>query len=503
MRLGWLKNAFGLLDENHPDPARADFARRWNEAAKAQAPVNKDVTIKATAPKQTAEEVFQAESQARANAMWESDWAAYQAGKTAETSPILIHGSPVKGLHRVEPFVPEIRKGAQATAAIDTSALVYGLDPDYGLSVGNTVDDMTKTLLGYATPKAANGTVVHGASATGSIYIGRLNPESSWIEAEKRPPNLKVSHSKPGRPVLKTPEVPVRVSSEGFDVLEEISVEGKTQEQISEEINKALERVRNPINSTLPTGSAAVADANATLASSAKKPLIQPDMADIKPDQMYPGTNRPRKITIYEHMSVDELINERAKSYRELLNPDYANDNKATHRTHRSSINNIDNELSKRGENISMLPDAPAYDPNYVPGSGKRAPYLRSKEPVTLPPTPENMGAPSATKVQGTVAEAKAEEVVAKVTTSSESTSVKMGEAAAEKVTEPAAVKATAAAGVKSAREAAAKVTAKATTKATDAVGIGIGKVKNFGAKEGAIGAGVAAAAAILAFRNT
>lgn len=218
--------------------------------------------------------------------MWEADWAAHQARK----SPILIHGSPVKGLHRVEPFVPEIRKGAQATAAIDTSALVYGLDPDYGLSVGNTVDDMTKTLLGYATPKAANGTVNHGASASGSIYIGRLNPESSWIEAEKRPSSLKINYAKPGRPVLKTPEVPVRVSSEGFDVLEEISVEGKTQEQVSEEINKALERVRNPIGSTLPTGSAAVADANATLASASNQASKKADklksLAE-NPDDLY------------------------------------------------------------------------------------------------------------------------------------------------------------------------------------------------------------------------
>lgn len=39
------------MDETNPDPARADFARRYNEAAKAQAPINRDVIIRAKAPR--------------------------------------------------------------------------------------------------------------------------------------------------------------------------------------------------------------------------------------------------------------------------------------------------------------------------------------------------------------------------------------------------------------------------------------------------------------------
>lgn len=44
------KKKFGLLDEDNPDPARADFARKWNEAARKEAPVNKDTKIKVGKP---------------------------------------------------------------------------------------------------------------------------------------------------------------------------------------------------------------------------------------------------------------------------------------------------------------------------------------------------------------------------------------------------------------------------------------------------------------------
>lgn len=134
---------------------------------------------------------------------------------------------------------------------------------------------------------------------------------------------------------------------------------------------------------------------------------------------------------------------------------------------------------------------------------------MRSRASGLPTSTPESLGAPSAAKVQGTVGEAKAEDIVSHVT--SEPPTKPTVEAVAETISEPTArgsatrttvatdaaerLKTTASATVKSAREAAAK--------ATDAVGVGIGKVKNFGAKEGAIGAGIAAAAAVLTFRNT
>lgn len=50
------KNEFGLLDEDNPDPARADFARKWNERARKEAPVNKDTKIKVGKPVEKAEE---------------------------------------------------------------------------------------------------------------------------------------------------------------------------------------------------------------------------------------------------------------------------------------------------------------------------------------------------------------------------------------------------------------------------------------------------------------
>lgn len=134
--------------------------------------------------------------------------------------------------------------------------------------------------------------------------------------------------------------------------------------------------------STLPTGSGAVAKTNASLAAAAKKPLIQPDKADFLPQQMVNGrsVNKVRSA-----MSVEELVDRRAKIYDKLLDPEYSNVHPsstgtgAMHNVDRGTIRGIDAELIKRGEDISMLPDAPVYDPDYVPGSGKRAPYLRSK----------------------------------------------------------------------------------------------------------------------------
>lgn len=50
MQQDQLKKEFGLLDEDNPDPARAEFAKKWNERARKEAPVNKDTKIKVGKP---------------------------------------------------------------------------------------------------------------------------------------------------------------------------------------------------------------------------------------------------------------------------------------------------------------------------------------------------------------------------------------------------------------------------------------------------------------------
>ena len=117
-----------------------------------------------------------------------------------------------------------------------------------------------------------------------------------------------------------------------------------------------------------------------------KVPLAQPAEADIKPlaASVDARTGRPKMTATYDAMSVDELVNRRAYTYRALLDPEYANDNKSTHRWDRRTLANIDEELAKRGEIVTNLPQPPDYDPDYVPGSGKRAPYKTSLGKVPL-----------------------------------------------------------------------------------------------------------------------
>ena len=269
-----------------------------------------------------------------------------------------------------------------------------------------------------------------------------------------------------------------------------------TIEEIETVLKKEQIQMMRSRASGLPTGASVVADANANLAAAAKKPLIQPDKADFLPQQMVNGRSVNK---VPSAMSVEELVDRRAQVYDKLLDPEYANVHPnstgtgAMHTVDRGTIGHIDKELFKRGEDISMLPDAPAYDPSYVPGSGKRAPYLRSKEPIAPPPTPESLGAPSAAKVQGTVGETKAEEVVAKVTTSAESAPVKMGEAASEVVT---GAKATVDKGITIGRT----VLKDAGDKAKSLIDTGASNAAKLEGKGGIIGVGVAAAAAVVAF---
>lgn len=117
-----------------------------------------------------------------------------------------------------------------------------------------------------------------------------------------------------------------------------------------------------------------------------KKPLIQPDKADFIPEKIVNG--RPLVKSI-DASSVEELLDRRAKAYDSLLNLDFANEKPGSggasgfNTFARATVRNVDEELVKRGEDVSKLPQPSPYDPDYIPGSGKRAPYLRSTDEVS------------------------------------------------------------------------------------------------------------------------
>ena len=115
-----------------------------------------------------------------------------------------------------------------------------------------------------------------------------------------------------------------------------------------------------------------------------KAPLVQPAEADIKPDPVDPRTGRPQ-MKVVSRMDVEELVNRRAAVYRNLLDPDYANDKKGFQGTDRATLKSLDDELAKRGEITTNLPKPPEFDPDYLPGSGKRAPYKTSAGSVSDP----------------------------------------------------------------------------------------------------------------------
>jgi len=156
-----------------------------------------------------------------------------------------------------------------------------------------------------------------------------------------------------------------------------------TIEEIETVLKKEQVQMMRSRGLGLPTGASVVADANANLVAAAKNPLTQPDEADFLPQKMING--RPSVTLNYGKMSTEELIDSRAKIYSKLLDPEYANQKPGVggaggfHTLDRGNIRGVEGELTKRGEDLSMLPDVPAYDPDYVPGSGKRGPYLRSK----------------------------------------------------------------------------------------------------------------------------
>ena len=115
-----------------------------------------------------------------------------------------------------------------------------------------------------------------------------------------------------------------------------------------------------------------------------KSPLVQPAEADIKPDQVDPQTGRPIMKTV-NRMNVGELLSRRAATYLRLLEPDYANDKKGFQGTDRATLKSLDDELAKRGEIITNLPQPPEFDQDYIPGTGKRAPYKTSAGSVSDP----------------------------------------------------------------------------------------------------------------------
>ena len=264
-----------------------------------------------------------------------------------------------------------------------------------------------------------------------------------------------------------------------------------TIEEIETVLKKEQIQMMRSRASGLPTGSATVASANARAAAAAtatKKPLIQPDVADFMPQQMVNG--RPVN-KVPSAMSVEELVDRRAKVYDKLLDPEYANVHPsstgtgAMHNVDRGTIGHIDTELAKRGEDISMLPDAPAYDPDYVPGSGKRAPYLRSKiDEAAAQSEVIIAGASDTAAAASAAATMEADNLASTVTAAASTRSAAPAGAAAEAVV---------------AGGSATAVTAAATKASNGILNIGkkiISKPKNMAA------IGVAVAAGAIAFRS-
>jgi hypothetical protein len=147
-----------------------------------------------------------------------------------------------------------------------------------------------------------------------------------------------------------------------------------------------------------------------------KAPLVQPAEADIKPDPVDPRTGRPQ-MRVVSRMNIEELVNRRAAVYRNLLDPDYANDRKGFQGTDRATLKSLDDELAKRGEIITNLPQPPDFDPDYLPGSGKRAPYKTSagsisdptagREALGIPQTREERKVVRATRANFTMEDVK------------------------------------------------------------------------------------------------
>ena len=147
-----------------------------------------------------------------------------------------------------------------------------------------------------------------------------------------------------------------------------------------------------------------------------KVPLVQPEEADIKPDPVDPRTGRPQ-MKVVSRMNVEELVNRRAAVYRNLLDLDYANDRKGFQGTDRATLKSLDDELVKRGEITTNLPQPPDFDPDHKPGSKKKAPYKTSvgsapdptsgREVLGIPQTREQRKAERTTRANMTFEDVK------------------------------------------------------------------------------------------------
>jgi len=160
----------------------------------------------------------------------------------ASSSKIVFHGSPESGLKIINPS-----KSVSETSEIPK---VWTFDADR-----STAENAAEKLRPYTIPRNASGALAPDGQPTGSIYIG---------EADDL-----VNAKAPVSPIAST-EKPVRV-------LEEISLAGKSQEQINQEINEAMERVR----SLKPIVAAEVDNLSAAVISAAPTPPAAPAAATI------------------------------------------------------------------------------------------------------------------------------------------------------------------------------------------------------------------------------
>ncbi len=144
----------------------------------------------------------------------------------ASSSKIVFHGSPESGLKIINPS-----KSVSETSEVSK---VWTFDADR-----STAENAAEKLRPYTVPRNKSGALVPDGQPTGSIYIG---------EADDL-----VNAKAPVSPIAST-EKPVRV-------LEEISLAGKSQEQINQEMNEAIERVRGLSKVSVDDLSAAVTSA--------------------------------------------------------------------------------------------------------------------------------------------------------------------------------------------------------------------------------------------------
>ena len=526
------------MDETNPDPARADFAKRWNEAAKAEAPINRDVTIKAKAPKQTAEEVLQAESQVRANAMFDSDWAAHQAGRTSglPTGASAVANANAN-LAAAARYPHEVNLTETQFQAPNIKGSRYGsVSEDLNLNHGWKIHaDYADSGLGYAEAMAKGGRNEAGEvidqvlaeSTNKRITALGIDPERFFNPRGFKSVGLidyKTGSYVDPNNILSTMEIfeeygiNYKISPGAYGAGRHISAYPQTlqrRDEVTALLEGKLGGVLQPVND--PAYRINLRDKNTGvmnhpisehvnsrfnteyMAGDGKGGINWASQEKFNDAMTAPNaaTERVRVlggISQSELNKLDTLITEHPE-FKQLLHGEEGY--KTPYKTIEDIISDrMNGEISPTFWGASMQPSPENLDLEPLGYSGlknKQTPIVVPESLGGKPITPESLGAPSATKVQGTVGETKAEEVVAKVTTSAESAPVKMGEAASETVT---GVKATVDKGVTIGRT----VLKDAGSKAKNFIDTGAKSATKLEGKGGLIGAGVAAAAAVVAF---